>query len=131
MRRRASVVSSSSVGSTSATRFCPAAVAICVAPRPPQPMTTQFSLFVGGAAETLTNGAAMVVAAYAEELLQAELCQRLHFLLDSLWTPRWRKAMNTNPRPKVARAKRSGAHPSVYRLLQAVHQDPCGGMAVA
>jgi hypothetical protein len=74
---------------------------------------------------------AMVVAAYTEEVSQAELCQRLHILLDSLWTPRWRKAVNTNPRPKVARAKRSGAHTSIHRLLQAAHQDPCRGTAVA
>src|SRR5215470_6038073 len=74
---------------------------------------------------------AMVVAAYTEELSQAELCQRLHSLLNSLWTPRWRKAVNANPRPKVARAKRSGAHTSMHRLLQAAHQEPCGGMAVA
>jgi hypothetical protein len=61
---------------------------------------------------------AMVVSAYTEELLQEELCQRLHALLDSLWTPRWRKAVNTKPRPKVVNAKRSGAHTSMHRLLQ-------------
>jgi hypothetical protein len=60
----------------------------------------------------------MVVSAYTEELSQEELCQRLHTLLDSLWTPRWRKAVNTKPRPKVVKAKRSGAHTSMHRLLQ-------------
>jgi hypothetical protein len=74
---------------------------------------------------------AMVGAVYTEEVSQAELCQRLHILLDSLWTPRWRKAVNTKPRPKVARVKRSGAHTSMHRLLHAAHQDPCGGTAVA
>jgi hypothetical protein len=65
---------------------------------------------------------AMVVSAYTEELLQEELCQRLHALLDSLWTPRWRKAVNTKPRPKVVNAKRSGAHTSMHRLLQTARQ---------
>jgi len=66
----------------------------------------------------------MVVAAYTEELSQEELCQRLHSLLDSVWTPRWRKAVNTKPRPKVVTAKRSGAHTSMHRLLHAAHQEP-------
>jgi len=73
----------------------------------------------------------MVVASYTEELSQAELCQRLHSLLDSVWTPRWRKAVNTKPRPKVAKAKRSGAHTSLHRLLQATHHQPRGETAVA
>jgi hypothetical protein len=66
---------------------------------------------------------AMVVTAYAEELSQDELCQRLHSLLDSLWTPRWRKAVNTKPRPKVAKAKQSGAHTSMHRLLTTARQQ--------
>jgi hypothetical protein len=65
----------------------------------------------------------LVVAAYAEERSQEELCRHLHALLDSLWTPRWRKAVNTQPRPKVAKAKRSGAHTSMHRLLQAARQQ--------
>lgn len=65
----------------------------------------------------------MVVAAYTEELSREELCQRLHDLLDSLWTARWRKAVNTKPRPKVATAKRSGAHTSMHRLLHAARQE--------
>lgn len=73
----------------------------------------------------------MVVAAYTEELSQEELCQRLHSLLDSVWTPRWRKAVNTKPRPKVTTAKRAGAHTSMHRLLQAAHQEPRMETAVA
>jgi hypothetical protein len=65
----------------------------------------------------------MVVAAYTEERSQEELCRHLHALLDSLWTPRWRKAVNTKPRPKVAKAKQSGAHTSMHRLLQAARQQ--------
>ena len=44
-------------------------------------------------------------------------------LLDSVWTPRWRKAVNTKPRPKVAKAKQSGAHTSMHRLLHAARQE--------
>jgi Transposase DDE domain len=66
---------------------------------------------------------AMVVTAYAEELSQEELGPRLHSLLASVWTPRWRKAVNTKPRPKVAKAKQSGAHTSMHRLLQTARQQ--------
>jgi hypothetical protein len=65
----------------------------------------------------------MVVAAYTEELSREELCQRLHGLLASVWTSRWRKAVNTKPRPKVVKAKRSGAHTSMHRLLHAARQE--------
>ena len=64
----------------------------------------------------------MVVSAYTEELSPEELCQRVHTLVGSLWTPRWRKAVNTKPRPKVVTAKRSGAHTSMHRLLQTARQ---------
>ena len=62
---------------------------------------------------------AMVVAAYVEPLSPEALRHRLHDLLSSLWTPRWRKAVNTKPRPKVVKAKQSGAHTSMHRLLAA------------
>jgi Transposase DDE domain len=75
--------------------------------------------------------APMVGAAYLEELSQAELCQRLRSLLVSVWTPRWRKAVNTKPRPKVAKAKRSGAHTSMHRLLHAARQPQRTEAAVA
>jgi hypothetical protein len=65
----------------------------------------------------------MGVAAYTEEWSREELCQRLHGLLDSVWTPRWCKAVNTKPRPKIAKAKRSGAHTSIHRLLHAARQE--------
>ena len=74
---------------------------------------------------------AMVVNAYTEDLSQEELCQRLHTLLDSLWTPRWRKAVNTKPRPKVAKAKQSGAHTSMHRLLEKARQERCAETAAA
>lgn len=65
---------------------------------------------------------AMVVSASIEELSREELCQRLPSLLDSVWTPRWRKAVNTKPRPKVAKATQSGAHTSMSRLFQTARQ---------
>ena len=74
---------------------------------------------------------ALVVNAYTEALSQEELCQRLHTLLDSLWTPRWRKAVNTKPRPKVAKAKQSGAHTSMPRLLEKARQERCAETAAA
>ena len=65
----------------------------------------------------------MVVSAYTEELSEEELCQRLHTLLDFRWTPGWRTAVNTNPRPKVAKAKQSGALTSRHRLLEKARQE--------
>jgi Transposase DDE domain len=73
----------------------------------------------------------MMVAAYTEARSQEELCQHLHGLLDSVWTPRWRKAVNTKPRPKAAKAKQSGAHTSIHRLLYAARQEHHTEAAVA
>jgi hypothetical protein len=73
----------------------------------------------------------MVVAAYAEELSREALCQRLHSLLSPVWTPRWRKAVNAKPRPKVAKAKLSGAHTSKHRLLGRASQERCSETAAA
>jgi len=74
---------------------------------------------------------AMVVAAYAEELSREALCQRLHGLLAPVWTPRWRKAVNAKPRSKVAKAKQSGAHTSMHRLLGTARQERCMKTAAA
>lgn len=73
----------------------------------------------------------LIVATYTEELSQKELCQRLPSLVSTVWSPRGRKAVNTKPRPKVAKAKRSGAHTSRHRLLQAARQEHCMETAVA
>ena len=48
-----------------------------------------------------------------------ELCRRLAQWVGSRWTTRWLKAVNKNPRKKQPKAKRSGAHTSVWRVLQA------------
>jgi Transposase DDE domain len=73
----------------------------------------------------------MVVAAYTEELSREALCQRLHSLLSPVWTPRWRKAVNAKPRPKVVKAKQSGAHTSMHRLLERARQERCTETAAA
>lgn len=65
---------------------------------------------------------ALVAAGYTEELSGEQLRQRLHSLLDYVWTPRWRKAVNKKPRPNAPRAKQSGAHTSMHRLLEAACQ---------
>jgi hypothetical protein len=74
---------------------------------------------------------AMVAAGYAEERSVEDLCQHLHSLLDGLWTPRWLKAINKKPRPKLPRAKQSGAHTSMHRLLAATRQTRGAGTAAA
>jgi hypothetical protein len=52
-------------------------------------------------------------------LSNAEELQRLlHALLGRAWTPAWRKAINKKPRPHKPKAKRSGAHNSVHKILQ-------------
>ena len=61
-----------------------------------------------------------------EELLGAlrrpsnteELKGRLAALLGRAWTPAWRKAVNKKPRPQKPKARRSGAHTSVHKILQ-------------
>ena len=55
---------------------------------------------------------------YAEELSREELVARLGGLLGGVWSPRYRKAVNKGPRPKVKKAKCSGAHTSVHKVLE-------------
>ena len=66
---------------------------------------------------------ALVTVGYTEDRSVEQLCQHLHCLLSTVWPPRWRKAGNTKPRPKVPKAKQSGAHTSMYRLLKAARQQ--------
>ena len=74
---------------------------------------------------------ALVAAQYAEELTVEQLRQRLYRLLAPVWTPRWRKALNKKPRPKVPRAKQSGAHTSMHRLLAAARRHRPADTAAA
>jgi hypothetical protein len=55
---------------------------------------------------------------FAEELSREELVARLGALPGGVWTPRYRKAVNQKPRPKVRQAKCSGAHTSVHKVLE-------------
>src|SRR4029453_7669229 len=54
----------------------------------------------------------LIAAEYGEARSAEQLRQHLHSVLASVWTPRWRKAMNKKPRPNVLKAKQSGAHTS-------------------
>jgi hypothetical protein len=59
-----------------------------------------------------------VVACIPKQLTLTEVLERLRKLLSKVWTERWRKAVNRKPRPHAPQAKRSGAHTSVYRVLE-------------
>jgi hypothetical protein len=61
---------------------------------------------------------------FSEELSREEIIERLRTLLNAVWTPRYRKAVNTKPRPKVKKAKGSGAHTSVHKVLEAGRKKP-------
>jgi hypothetical protein len=59
---------------------------------------------------------------FAEELSRDQVITRLEGLLGGVWTPRYRKAVNKKPRPKVKKAKCSGAHTSVHKVLEEERQ---------
>src|SRR5271157_91954 len=56
---------------------------------------------------------------FATEMSRKEIIAHLQILLGGVWTPRYRKAVNKKPRPKVKKAKGSGAHTSVHKVLEA------------
>ena len=53
---------------------------------------------------------------------EEQLKERLVGLLGGLWSPRWKKVVNKKPRPHKPKAKQSGAHTSVHKILQAAKQ---------
>jgi hypothetical protein len=55
---------------------------------------------------------------FAAEWSPAELTRRLRALLGGAWKERYRKAINKKPRPNVKKAKCSGAHTSVQKLIE-------------
>ncbi len=59
---------------------------------------------------------------FAEELSGDRVIARLKTLLGQVWTPRYRKAVNKKLRPKVKKAKCSGAHTSVHKVLEQERQ---------
>lgn len=56
---------------------------------------------------------------------QAEAVRaRLRELLGLAWSERWKKALNRRPRTHQAKAKQSGAHTSVHKVLQQAKRQP-------
>ena len=53
----------------------------------------------------------------------AEVVGRLRELLARAWSAEWLKAKNAKPRPQKPKAKGSGAHTSVHKVLQAHRQQ--------
>jgi hypothetical protein len=56
---------------------------------------------------------------YRGEWTREQVMARLQATMATAWTPRFIKAVNKKPRPKVKRAKCSGAHTSVHKLREA------------
>ena len=61
---------------------------------------------------------ATIAGWYAGEWSCADVVSRLEQLLGGAWKPRYRKAINKKARPKVQKAKGSGAHTSVQKILE-------------
>jgi len=53
---------------------------------------------------------------------EAGMKERLRALLGGLWSARWKKVVNKKPRPHQAKARQSGAHTSVHKVLQQARQ---------
>jgi hypothetical protein len=49
---------------------------------------------------------------------------RLRALLGRAWSRRWRKAADPKPQRHPPKAKQSGAHTSVHKILQQAKQQP-------
>jgi hypothetical protein len=62
---------------------------------------------------------ATIAGWYAGEWSRAEVVSRLEQLLGGGWKERYRKAINPKERPKLKKAKGSGAHTSVQKILEA------------
>jgi hypothetical protein len=52
-----------------------------------------------------------------------EVRARLRELLSRAWSEGWRKAVNKKPRPHKPKAKQSGAHTSVHKILKAAKEE--------
>jgi hypothetical protein len=65
---------------------------------------------------------ATIAGWFAGEWSREEVTRRLSRLLGGAWKERYRKAINKKRRPKVKKAKRSGAHTSVQKLRDAKRQ---------
>jgi hypothetical protein len=65
-----------------------------------------------------------VAACVPTGLSRSGLVGRLEALLSRAWTPRWVKAVNPKPRRPRPKAKKSGAHTSVQKILVASGRRP-------
>jgi len=65
---------------------------------------------------------ATIAGWFAGKWSAEEVARRLQRLLGGAWKPRYRKAINKKARPKVKKAKQSGAHTSVQQVLEAVRK---------
>jgi hypothetical protein len=65
---------------------------------------------------------ATIAGWFAGEWPCEEVARRLEHLLGGAWRPRYRKAINKKARPKVKKAKQSGAHTSVQKVLEAARK---------
>lgn len=70
------------------------------------------------AALTKVAPPAEVAAAIPRTMTPAEVANRLSELLGGTWSIRWTKAVNKRPRPAKPKARGSGAHTSVHKVLQ-------------
>jgi hypothetical protein len=66
---------------------------------------------------------ATIAGWFAGGWLREEVARRLGRLLGGAWKERYRKAINKKPRSKVKKAKGSGAHTSVQKLLDAKRRE--------
>jgi hypothetical protein len=57
---------------------------------------------------------------------RARITAHLLCLLSKIWMSRWIKAVNKRPRPHTTKAKGSGAHTSVHRLIEQHRQRKAG-----
>ena len=61
---------------------------------------------------------AELIACLPKALSMTEVGARLRCLLTGAWRPEWRKAVNKKRRVQVPKAKQSGAHTSIHRVLE-------------
>jgi hypothetical protein len=100
----------------------------------PEPMSVDDvsnTMLFNSIVKQLTAVSELVPAASLAELIVPQptvegVCAYLREKLTGVWEPGWKKARNKKPRTYGAKPKGSGAHTSVYRVLQE-HKDPKAG----
>lgn len=97
-------------------------VAVCQAePLAVEDVSTEM-LFIDIREELIALGKfvtpAEIVALIPSAWTLAQMKAHLRSLLTGVWRTIWRKAVNKKPRRKVKPVKRSGAHTSVFRILE-------------